>query len=43
VATGGTQPSYQYTIIREGEEVAAEMSTAVQAGDVIVARLTLSP
>jgi exopolysaccharide production protein ExoF len=43
VATGGTQPSYQYTIIREGEEVAAEMSTAVQAGDVIVARLTLAP
>ncbi|WP_332688711.1 polysaccharide biosynthesis/export family protein [Devosia sp.] len=43
VATGGTQPSYSYTIIREGEEVAADMSTAVQAGDVIVARLALSP
>lgn len=43
VATGGTQPSYSYTIIRDGADVAAEMSTPVQAGDVIVARLTLSP
>lgn len=43
VASGGTQPTYGYTIIRDGEEVPADMSTAVQAGDVIVARLTLSP
>jgi exopolysaccharide production protein ExoF len=34
-------PIYTYSIVRDGAEVSAEMNTAVQAGDVIVARLTL--
>ncbi len=42
VPTGGTQPSYSYAIIRDGAEIAADRSTAVQAGDVVVARLTLA-
>ncbi|HTM76029.1 MAG TPA: polysaccharide biosynthesis/export family protein [Devosia sp.] len=42
VQTGGTQPTYSYAIIRDGAETPAEMSTAVHAGDVIVARLTLA-
>lgn len=43
ITTGGTQPIYSYTIMRDGQEIAAEISTQVQAGDVVVARLTLSP
>jgi len=42
-ATGGTQPTYSYSIVRGSEEIAADSNTTVQAGDVIVARLTLSP
>jgi exopolysaccharide production protein ExoF len=36
-----TMPIYAYSIVRDGEDIAANMSTKVQAGDVIVARLTL--
>lgn len=43
VETGGTQPTYSYAIIRAGEEIAADMSTSVQPGDVIVSRLALAP
>jgi len=43
VQTGGTLPTYSYAIIRDGQEIAADESTAVHAGDVITARLTLSP
>jgi exopolysaccharide production protein ExoF len=43
VEAAGTQPTYSYTIIRAGEEIAADMSTSVQPGDVIVSRLALTP
>jgi exopolysaccharide production protein ExoF len=43
VEAAGTQPTYTYTIIRAGEEIAADMSTSVQPGDVIVSRLALTP
>ncbi|MEO8686057.1 MAG: hypothetical protein ABI414_14610 [Devosia sp.] len=43
VQTGGTMPTYSYAIIRDGQEIAADANTAVHAGDVITARLTLSP
>ena len=41
IAGNAALPIYAYSIVRDGAEVAADMSTAVQAGDVIVARLTL--
>ena len=37
-----TLPTYSYSIVRDGQAIAADISTKVQAGDVIVARLTLS-
>ena len=39
---GQTQPVFTYTIIRDGEEIAAEPNTLVQAGDVVMARLSLA-
>lgn len=41
--TGGTMPTYSYTITRDGEEIEADKSTPVQAGDVVVAHLSLAP
>lgn len=38
---GGNAPTYSYAIIRDGEEIVAELDTPLQAGDVVVARLTL--
>jgi exopolysaccharide production protein ExoF len=38
---GDNAPSYTYAIIREGEEIPADLSTQLSAGDVIVARLAL--
>jgi exopolysaccharide production protein ExoF len=40
---GDNAPSYTYAIIREGEEIPADLSTQLSAGDVIVARLALDP
>lgn len=34
--------SYTYTIVREGEEIPADVTTEVEAGDVIIARLELA-
>ncbi|MBD8065209.1 polysaccharide biosynthesis/export family protein [Devosia sp. PTR5] len=39
---GDSAPTYSYTIIRGEDEVAADLSTAVQAGDVVVAHLQLA-
>lgn len=43
VTAGGTQPVSSYAIIRDGVETAADLNTDLRPGDVIVARLTLSP
>ena len=40
---GDAAPSYSYAIIRNGEEIAADLGTPLVAGDVVVARLTLTP
>ncbi|QDZ11949.1 polysaccharide biosynthesis/export family protein [Devosia ginsengisoli] len=40
---GDAAPSYTYAIIRNGEEIAADLGTLLAAGDVVVARLTLAP
>jgi exopolysaccharide production protein ExoF len=40
---GDSAPSYSYVIIRDGEEVAADLTTPLMAGDVVVARLELAP
>lgn len=37
------QPSYTYQIIRGSEEIAAELGTPVQTGDVVLARLAVAP
>jgi exopolysaccharide production protein ExoF len=43
VVPGNSAPSYSYTIVRDGEEVAADLTTPLIAGDVILARLELAP
>ncbi|WDR03531.1 hypothetical protein PSQ19_05415 [Devosia algicola] len=43
ITSGRTQPTSSYAIIRDGAEIAADMNTDVRPGDVIVARLALSP
>jgi exopolysaccharide production protein ExoF len=45
VELSGTQnqPSYIYQIIRAGQEIAANPSTPVRTGDVVIARLALAP
>ena len=40
---GNSAPSYSYVIIRDGEEVPADLSTPLEAGDVVVAKLELTP
>ncbi len=40
---GDAAPGYTYAIIRNGEEIAADLGTPLAAGDVVVARLTLAP
>ena len=38
-----TAPSYSYTLIRDGAEIPAQADTALQSGDVVIARLALAP
>lgn len=38
-----TAPSYDYAIIRDGEELPAQGDTPLQSGDVVIARLALAP
>ncbi|WP_193335591.1 polysaccharide biosynthesis/export family protein [Devosia beringensis] len=40
---GDAAPTISYTIVRNGEEVAADLNTSIEAGDVVVARLELTP
>ena len=40
---GDAAPSYTYAIIRNGEEIVADLGTRLAPGDVVVARLTLAP
>lgn len=40
---GDSAPQFTYAIVRDGEEVAADLSTPLEAGDVIIARLELMP
>jgi len=39
---GDTSPTYSYTILRGAEQIAAEPTTALEAGDVVTARLHLT-
>lgn len=39
---GNTAPTYTYFIVRDGEEVPADLTTPLAAGDVVVARLELN-
>jgi exopolysaccharide production protein ExoF len=39
---GDVAPTYAYTILRGSEEIAAEPTTPLQAGDVVTARLHLT-
>lgn len=43
VVPGNSAPSYSYVIVRDGEEIPAELTTPLEAGDVIVAKLELTP
>lgn len=40
---GNSAPSYSYVIVRDGEEVPADLTTPLEAGDVVVAKLELAP
>ena len=40
---GDSAPSFSYVIVRDGVEVPAELTTPLEAGDVVVARLELAP
>lgn len=40
---GQTAPTIAYSIVRNGEEVAADLNTSIEAGDVVVARVELTP
>lgn len=42
-APSETAPSYSYAIIRDGEEVPAEIDTPLISGDVVLARLAFTP
>lgn len=39
---GALAPTYSYVIVRDGEEVAADLTTPLIAGDVVMARLELA-
>ncbi len=43
VVPGNSAPAYSYVIVRNGEEVPADLGTPLEAGDVVVARLELAP
>lgn len=40
---GNSAPSYTYVIVRDGEEIPADLTTPLEAGDVVVAKLELAP
>lgn len=40
---GNSAPSYSYVIVRDGEEIPADLTTPLEAGDVVVAKLELAP
>lgn len=40
---GSSAPSYSYVIVRDGEEIPADLGTPLEAGDVVVAKLELTP
>ena len=40
---GNSAPSYSYVIVRDNEEISADLTTPLQAGDVVVAKLELTP
>lgn len=40
---GNSAASYSYIIVRNGEEVPADLTTPLEAGDVLVAKLELAP
>jgi polysaccharide biosynthesis/export protein ExoF len=40
---GNSAPSYSYVIVRDGEEMPADLSTPLEAGDVVIAKLELAP
>lgn len=40
---GGEGPQYTYSIIRDGEEITAEIDTPLISGDVVMARLAIAP
>ena len=42
-APGQAAPTIAYTIVRNGEEVPADLNTSIEAGDVVVARVELTP
>lgn len=42
-APGAAAPRYSYTIVRDGEEINAALTTPLIAGDVVMARLELAP
>lgn len=39
---GDSAPTYSYSIVRDGEQLTADLTTPLEAGDVIVARLELA-
>lgn len=39
---GDSTPTYSYSIVRDGEQLTADLTTPLEAGDVIVARLELA-
>jgi polysaccharide biosynthesis/export protein ExoF len=43
VVPGNSAPAYSYVIVRDGEEIPADLGTPLEAGDVVVARLELAP
>jgi exopolysaccharide production protein ExoF len=42
-APGAAAPTFRYTIVRDGAEVPADLTTPLVAGDVVMARLELTP
>jgi len=40
---GDAAPTISYSIIRDGQDIPADLNTAIEAGDVVVARLELTP
>lgn len=40
---GQAAPSIAYSIVRNGEEITADLNTSIEAGDVVVARMELTP